>query len=508
MILPINLAFRTHGRWQNLISILCLFVLSAPVFLVNLSTYPPPWFDEGYRLNAARTLVDRGIFGTYTSNGLLPFDPGMSSGPVEIGLVALSFHVLGEGILQARLIIVFFSLFALATVYLLGRQLYGARAAWFVSLFVLIMPPIGNINFVLIGRQVISEMPSLALILAGFLLWFTSWESRRIWIGLLAGLVMGLGLLSKTQVGIALIPAAGIISLARWRLRRSSFATSFVALAGILGVLFGWALVTRLGTPTTLLTQNQANLVDAIQTNLITDLHGSNLGRSGIAIGILMALASGSVGWRLVTDHLGSQKSWAEATLGLFVLVYATWFVGLSIGWPRYAFVGLIAALFLVAKLAWDLLQKALRKVPFPKRLEAVVLACLAAGVLLSGLVTVSQPYQPDAQAMGDYIRQNIPPQAVIESWEWELDVLSGRWQFHHPDQKYLFQAIRVQSHQEPAFDLGYDLLQANPSFLVLGPFSQYTQIYDPSTVSRNFTLMIGFGPYQLYRRNQPQAFQ
>lgn len=102
---------------------------------------------------------------------------------------------------------------------------------------------------------------------------------------------------------------------------------------------------------------------------------------------------------------------------------------------------------------------------------------------------------------MADYIRRAIPRQAVIESWAWELDALSSHWQYHHPHQRYLFLAIRQFSHNQKPFDLDYDLLQADPDYLITDQFSSWTHIYQPEAIRANFIELAEIGTYRLYQR-------
>ena len=200
-------------------------------------------------------------------------------------------------------------------------------------------------------------------------------------------------------------------------------------------------------------------------------------------------------------------KWWAEATLALFVLLYLVWFALLSVGWPRYAFVGLIVAMLLLGKLAWDIFQATCRRIegrwpkvsPFLYPTALLGLSLIALWINLYPNLTFNEPTK--FQDMADYIRQEIPQDAVIESWAWELDALSGHWQYHHPHQRYLFQAIRQFSHHQQAFDLNYNLLQADPDYLITDGSSTWTGIYSDAVVTANFVELTEIGVYRIYRR-------
>ena len=244
---PGDFATRSHTATKACIRLapfVLLLAICLPALALDLSTYPSIWFDEGYRTSAARTIEQRGVYGTYTVDGYVPFDPGTSSGPVELLSIALSFRLLGPSVAAARAVSVVYTLLALCWLYLLASFIYGRAAGLFIVMVLLAMPPIDGVGFVLLGRQVLSELPALALILPGLWIWFRSWRSR--WWSIVAGLLIGLGMLSKLQFGIALLPAMVMIALARGWPRPRRMAWLMVPTLIGLAVIAGWALVGRL----------------------------------------------------------------------------------------------------------------------------------------------------------------------------------------------------------------------------------------------------------------------
>ncbi len=82
------------------------------------------------------------------------------------------------------------------------------------------------------------------------------------------------------------------------------------------------------------------------------------------------------------------------------------------------------------------------------------------------------------------------------------MDPLVGRLEtIHHPHQRYLFEAIRQFSHTETAFDLHYDGLQADPDYLIIGSFAEWTDIYPYEMVEQHFEELAQFGIYTIYKR-------
>jgi 4-amino-4-deoxy-L-arabinose transferase-like glycosyltransferase len=479
-----------------------ILIFSFALMVLALDTYPRIWFDEGYKANAAYTMAERHVYGTYTADGFIPFDPGISSGPVDVLAAAISFELFGVGVTQARLTSVCFTLIAVFSLYQIAAYLYGTRGGLFIILFILAFPAIGDTGLLLIGRQFLGEPAALALISLGLWLWFRSWENGRWMLSTVAGVSIGLGLLSKLQVGIALLPAITLICLARFWFLKPRTLREFIILVGTLGMILLWTGLGRLMTPPDIAQQNSKMLMDAIQTNLITGLWGQQLTHTALMVigvldvGVVIVLRKY---YRQPRPAAWSSKNWAEAAITLFVLFSAIWFALLSIGWPRYAYIALVFSLLIIGKWVWSWFARLTSW-----RNYRIGLLALTNIALVTNLAPVLQTYgDADAQKMAAYIQTHIPPEAMIETWEWELDAISGHANIHHPDQTYLFQAIRQFSHDRQSFDLDYDLLQADPDYLIAGPFSDWTGIYDPIILSAQFTPVAEIGVYRLYQRNK-----
>lgn len=116
--------------------------------------------------------------------------------------------------------------------------------------------------------------------------------------------------------------------------------------------------------------------------------------------------------------------------------------------------------------------------------------------------MVLSQTHSDGLTEAMDFARQNIPPNAVVETWDWQVDIFLGTLErIHHPPQSYLFEAIRQFSHYETPFSLDYDVLQAEPDYLIIGPFAAWTGIYAAEDVENAFTQLGQFGDYRVYRR-------
>ena len=259
-------------------------------------------------------------------------------------------------------------------------------------------------------------------------------------------------------------------------------------------------LLGRVLTPPEIAAENSRLLLEAVRTNLLTTLWGSNLSRTALLVTGMMMLGvvAGARHYFRTRRSPRTAAQWAEATMTLFVLLSTLWFGLLSVGWPRYAYVAYIFALLLVAKLAWDIVERLVLQTDSAYPAAIVI---LIAAVLATNLIPLVQAERlTDATDVGHYIRDNIPEDAVIETWEWELGALSQHPRIHHPDQDYLFLAIRQFSHEKRSFDLGYDPLQVNPDYIVTGPFSGWTHIYEAAHISEHFETVAHIGRYRVYK--------
>jgi 4-amino-4-deoxy-L-arabinose transferase-like glycosyltransferase len=491
-----RLQYRGIPAWLVLICI-CL-----PLLTLNLGGSPSVWFDEGYKMNAARTLAERGVYGTYTVDGYQPFDPGISSGPADMLPLAASFALFGTGVVQARLVFVAYSLLMALTLYALGSLIFGPQAGLLAALLVIAVPPLAGTSLLAIGRQALGEAPALALILSGVLLWARSWERPGAGVAFGAGLLLGLGLLSKTQIGIALLPAMLLITVGRcWR-RPGQLLRELLPVVVMLGVIAGWALLGRALTDEASRRENAVMLLDAIRTNLLTGLWGRTLSRTALALTAIMATAAILSGLRLWTrSHMRAANLaswWAEAFLACFVALYALWFALLSVGWPRYSYAGLMVALLLLGGAIGRALEQAQDSLGMLRRLSWLLVGVALLGQLAAVALA---PASDDARRTANYLDATIARDAVVETWEWELSALGRHTAFHHPHQRYLFLTIRQFSHQQTQFNLQYDALQVPPDYLVIGPFGEWTQIYSPDQLEASFTLVERIGRYQLYKR-------
>ena len=481
--------------------------------LAALGRYPAVWFDEGFRFNAARVLADEGAFGSRSAAGIIPFDAALTSGPVEVSLVAASFTTFGLGVVPGRLPFVFLTLASLLLVYAIGAATFGAPAAMFMTLMVAAIPAIGDLGVLLIGRQALSENAAMTMVLIGLWCWIRSWDRASLPWAVAAGLCVGIGLLSKSQFAIPLVPAIGLVAAGRYSLRLEPLGRAIAPVAGVAFVLAGWGALGRVSSSAAVLDANSRLLRQGIEANIVTGLWGATLDRSAVLIaGICLAcFVLAAVGaWREWSVRRREPGFWLVVFLGLVAFLNTSWFTLASVGWRRYAYVGYFASLMLAGLAVSHVVAAAERRLSAAGRVAAArLIGPAVAGALL--LMTIGGSAPPlvagegsdSAMQMSRFIEGHVPRAAVIETWEWELSGLGAHTRYHFPDQRYVYLATYQQGRDLP-YDLPYDALGADPDYLVTGRFSQLTGLYRDEVVTAHFDRVADFGPYTLFARRRP----
>ncbi len=492
-------AVRTDRAWLPL---LALVILSSVRLFWHLAVDPAFWFDEGYKTNAARTIAEHGIYATQTSDGYIPFDPGISGGPADILAIALSFKLFGVSVFSARIPAAAYGVMAIALLYALVARLHGRRAGVLAGLAILAVPALGGNSFVNLGRQALAEVPAMAWMAGGLLVLATAWRSgdgRREWV---AGTLLGIGVLSRQQWAMALVPAVLAALLWRAQLRSPGWPRRILPnirpLAALIGVVVLWKIIEFVGTTAELRIENALMAAEATRSNLFTTSFGRMLSTQGwMAVAMMLLGVIAGVIHLAQLARSGNAQS-AQATIHMllvtFVFCHCAWYALLSVGWPRYAFPGMTLALLLIVMVFHRTVG------------HRFVIASHASMLLLAAAaffpLTVSEPRQDSSAArMAALILNTTPQTAVIETWEWEITTLVGPDRFHLPHQKYLFQAIRQRTASENLFALNYDALQRDPDYLLMGKFGSWTGIYSRELLSTCFNQVASDGLYVLYQR-------
>ena len=455
---------------------------------IKLESTPPLFWDEGWTLSVARNWAERNHYGRMLQGELVP--PGLEAAFPVTAVVSFSFRLLGVGVYQARAPGVFFILGTLAIVYYLACRLYNRRIAVTTLLVLLFMSPAHrDLHPVLVGRQVLGEMPMMFYLLAGYA-FFLSAQDKSLWAMPLAVFFWGAALITKLQVwpfwlASLLVPLLIALSTRRWRLARLLAVGLVCSLT--MSQLLIWLQQLLLERETNPLTPIAGlyyvtALVGAPRARLfalsVTLLFGIPT-LAGLCYGIRSFIKS--------RDKLLAQDHREVVRLALLVLAtsWFGWYVILSNGWPRYLFpVTLVGSIFLAAMLCNVIenfsLLSTIKRVDFTvrhRRLRehsvGVLLAMLL--VMISVPMTLRMLYQSyvvnaDASVLEviDFLNTQTPSASVIETYDPELFFLLNRSYHYPPDQIHMDLIRRNFLKQHVSID--YDPLAADPDYLVVGP--------------------------------------
>lgn len=492
-----------------------VFGLLLLYFLVfhNLTRFPAPWFDEGSHLHVPKTLVQYGVYADISSEGFRYYGPTIGVGPTVMLPIAAAFKLFGIGLFQARIVMALYLLAALYVFYRLVEHLSGKWVAWLALALILSSR---SVLFLEYGRQLLGEVPGLFFILLALYLWFSKWNEND-WKRLsLIGLLFGLAMITKYQYLLFLAPALILSWLLDVFYYKTSSHRNFLIPGIIAAGSFGvWQLLTLqyLGPSTAM--ENLALLrasAEGAAFNFNLAQLNANFGeltsRAAYVGALIPALLYGFF-ISLPRTHEGQKWS----VIFLLAALNLVWYVVASIGWIRYAFLGLALSSLFIARLFHELTDgfkfdrraswfrslfemRNAAKFAVSLWLIAIIIIPMAKNVL-----DIAAPPPPYAMQMSDYLNKNVPLDAVIETWDPEMGFLTGH-NYHYPPNALLAVAVdQVYYYGEPVRDR-YDFVQTErPDYLLVGEFSKWTQIYPFEELEDQYELVVMFGDYDLYRR-------
>lgn len=486
---------------------------------INLESTPPLWWDEGWNLSVARNWVELGHYGRLLAGE--PTSPSMSTGFPAIAPVALSFRLLGVGIWQGRLIGVFFTFGALALIYYLATRLYNRPVAIATLVVLLLMSPHSRIHPILMGRQVLGEMPALFYLLAGYAC-FLSALHRPVWALPLTLFFWGAALITKLQVlpfwtASLLIPLLITLFQRRWK-------SVNLFLLAFLGSLISSQLMLWLQR---LLVDSHTQAVSSI-TGLfeVTALLPLAYDRRLVALIMISMFGMPTLlGLCYETGKFVKYRTKAAPDshtevirLALLALAgsWFAWYLLFSIGWVRYLFPATFIGSIFVATLLDDLTNHfsfsstvksaghALRHLRFDQRSAGAVLAIvLIAMTFPSNLTMLYRSYVINADASAvqvvDFLNKQTAARALIETYASELFFLLERRYHYPPDQ------IHVDLNRRTFIDhdkrINYDPSAVDPDYLVVDHRSKVWRLYESLLASGKFRRIRTYGQYEVYER-------
>ncbi|MBK7256458.1 MAG: glycosyltransferase family 39 protein [Ignavibacteriae bacterium] len=483
-------------------AVLILFLSS-----IGITRFPLPWWDEGWTLSVAKNWVATGHYG-HILNGL-PAGPSLSAHLPVVAIVSASFIAFGVGLAQARMAMITCAVITLVLFYVLSRRVFGRSAALVAVVLVSIVPVQWDLSILVLGRNVLGEVPSLMFILTGSYLFLESRGNRPLLL-VASGIVFGLALATKAQVVPFVLFGLGSTSavlLVRQR-RRGLHAGMVIGLAVLVMYLIGLIRSMLLVTPG-VPSDPVVGLTEVTAMVLDPAIRGSML-RFAFFTGAPLTLALGVALTGIVSSlRAGKEMSWNEVVRMMLALLAGSWylwFITLSIGWGRYGF----PAFFLIAPFSAELILRLVRAVrgtlsgiATPRiRWGAgglLIFFCLMAG--RQGSVGVQALVQgvpaSGLEETAAFINHATPPGASVETYESELLFLLDR-PVHVPPAQLNVDVIR-RNWLGGSDTRTYDPLTVNAEYLIIGAFG--TGLYDPLIREGRYVPARRFGTYAIFRR-------
>jgi len=479
----------------------------------NLTRYPAPWFDEGSHLHVPKTLVQYGVYADISSEGFRYYGPTIGVGPTVMLPVAAMLKLFGFGLLQARLVM---ALYLAAAIYVFYRLVDHISGKWVALIALALMLSSRSVLFLEYGRQLLGEVPGFFFLSLALYLWLSKWNENN-WKRLsLIGLFFGLAMITKYQYLLFLAPAL-ILS---WGLdifyyknsTHRNFLVPGIIAAGSFGI---WQVITLqyLGPATAMenLALLQASAEGAAFNFNLAQLNANfgELTSRAVYLGALFPALF--YGFFISIPRTREGQKWS--VIFLLVALNLGWYVVASIGWIRYAFLGLTLSSIFIARLFSDITSgfkfdwssgyiRSLFESKNAYRFAIVVwLLAIIMIPMTKNVLEIASPGPAYAKQMSAYLDENVPQTAIIETWDPEMGFLTDH-NYHYPQNALLAIAVDQVYYGGEPVQGHYDFVQTEkPEYLLIGEFSKWTEIYPADYIQENYQLLQSFGNYDLYQR-------
>jgi 4-amino-4-deoxy-L-arabinose transferase-like glycosyltransferase len=483
-----------RAHWPFLV----LLVLVSFVMLIRLDRSPVPWYDEGLNINAAQTFAETGQYGLRSGSELRRADPAIQTGPPLIVTLAVLNILFGESMALMRLLSAISGLLLLVAFYRLVFRLYGDFAGFMACLVLVLLPGDPTANYVFLSRQVMGEIPALLCVVIGLRVLMYSGPHLNAVRALFVGIFWAIAIMLKSQVLLVLTITCVLIGLYHVYCRSDDWLRWMligVVMVGSYALDILWR--TRMAGP--LLGPNSAVLRDGILIHILPLRALQTLAEPNVLVriaGMLVPVLLMIFIRRRVEPSKGSSgEIRTETFIWLFVAVWAAWFGIVSIGWPRYAFVGQVIAVIPLAFLInyfWTRL-----KLP---QMQWVYAALLLAGVVVGAVTYIPRITDPAGDQFFeavDYINRELPQGSRIVSWEWSASYFTRQeFQFPHTqDVNALTKAIFLNQPAKPTFDP----LAGCPEYILLGSFKLDRTVFQPALTAAQPEPLFEAGLYKIY---------
>jgi hypothetical protein len=486
----------------------------AVLLLYRLNSYPTPSLDESAYLQVAKNFGLHGLYAATNLNGEQFPGPVIGTGPTVILPIALLFRLFGPSVVLGRVVIVIYSILTLVMLYLFGEKVVGKRMAILAVLSIFFSQAL---EYPYLSRMVMGEVPGLFFIICGIYLWIQ--EQVSIPQLVLIGVMFGCASITKNQYALFVLPSILILWIADIVYYRRHKWTHFVIPGIIAGVMFaGWTyyVLYILGGPHNFVGELRKTTsiaffnIDFDTLSQVThyllnwEIYGAMLLPS-LLYGLLISLRRDSKGlmW-------GTIFTFTLLGFGVFVA---------SSGTARYAFAPItLASVFFAGLMHYltnglnmdmrsfrDVING--REVSLQTILSLVVIGILFGTLVFPTLTRVKRNLREGdnyVYLVADYINVNIPKDAVIETWQKELAVLTDN-RYHFPTQEAEVALAKLYLYdpgcqaESPVSEV-YDFRKyVTPEYIVLGPISQCSGAYTEENLA-SYDLLTSIGTYNIYK--------
>jgi 4-amino-4-deoxy-L-arabinose transferase-like glycosyltransferase len=500
--------FSFPGFWASLL--LGSVILWASFY--NLANYPDLWWDEAIFSETAANVVQHGryAFTVQSPNQLSDFDFRISAGPSIILPVALSYRLLGVGLVQGRLVAGLYLVFAFLALFLVSRRLFGPAAA-FLAVFLALL----GTDVVHWGRSVLGDVPALGLFLFGTWLIIRSLEEDSPACLFLGGLFLGLAFDAKEFYGMTFLPPLAALAWQSWRdwrqLTRKVLLFSLGVSLPLLSYLAFKAVILGGLMPAVLhFLRQKALLCHEFFTPLTVGKFYTESFRYLLTNPLYLTGLLGFF-WLWRTHRLTLGRVLWLAYFFLWSLVYLT-----AIFWPRFA----LPALFLATPLAAYLLCRVWTHLTdglTPQPLKWVTAGLLAAAFFwflpvtgLNYMKSVAQYQKNTPNRLVAYLEKHVPRRALIETPEYELVFLDDDHRIHTMPSYFIIQSGEKGVELLNPRHIPYNFNQTKADVLVLGYFGKsiFAQIYPPAQVHKYWRKVAQLDYYDIYVRRSSALMQ
>jgi hypothetical protein len=384
---------------------------------------------------------------------------------------------------------------------------------------------------VILGRQALGEMPAVFYLLIGQLFLQRAWGRPRRFLPL-AIVFWGLSLQTKPQV-LPFLTAALLLPLGLllWKRRLPEARILGLGLLGALvtSVAFArlWSLVLSGGLSSSTPAGNTLAATAASRARLLFNVFQLDTGVRLIALFTALLTATPALlglcyaGWRFARNldqiYTPGERGVGRLVLWTLAASWFSWYLLLSIAWPRYlfpaAFLGNVFAAVLLRHLTdgfgiplWKRWAAARRERGFNASKVGTLVSLLVLPVAL--MLTVYYVYVGSALAGGNsalletahFLNSHTERDALIEMYDRELFFLAER-AYHYPRSGVVHHQLNRRAFLGEDVTLDYDPLAADPDYLVVGPMTRMWHLYDPVLETDAFRLVHTNERYQIYER-------